>query len=363
MRLCFVDLFPVDYDADTPYERPLGGMQSSAGYLAAALAEHGHDVTLLTHTSRPGRRRGVACHSLAADAAGLHGRRIDAVISLTADPQAVRVLFDRDLPVLLWTGHADDQPAVECLAQPERRDGWDGFVLVSDWQRARFVDRFGIDPARSVVLRNAIGPAFENLFRDAADLATAKQQADLPLLAYTSTPFRGLELLVKLFPLLDQPARLRVFSSMTPYATPGRDETFCELYQTCRNTPGIDYVGALAQPELATALRSAHVLAYPNIFAETGCIAVMEAMAAGCSVVTSDLGALAETTEGFAALVEVGENWYGYAQRYLTVLSAVMRHARSPAGLDLQWQQVRHINATATWTVRAVQWTEWLSTR
>jgi hypothetical protein len=40
-----------------------------------------------------------------------------------------------------------------------------------------------------------------------------------------------------------------------------------------------------------------------------------------------------------------------------------MRHARSPAGLDLQWQQVRHINATATWTVRAVQWTEWLSTR
>jgi hypothetical protein len=53
MRLCFIDLMPWDYDADTPYERPLGGMQSAACHLAGALAASGHEVTLATHTTRP----------------------------------------------------------------------------------------------------------------------------------------------------------------------------------------------------------------------------------------------------------------------------------------------------------------------
>ena len=160
----------------------------------------------------------------------------------------------------------------------------------------------------------------------------APSRTDPLLLAYTSTPFRGLDLLAGMFPLIPRPCRLRVFSDMGTYLTGPSDSQFQALYDQCRNTPGIEHVGTLAQPELAEALRAVSILAYPCTFPETGCIAALEAMAAGCAVVASDLGALAETTAGHALLVDPGEDWSSFGARYLTALTLSWRRCcRRPA--------------------------------
>jgi glycosyltransferase involved in cell wall biosynthesis len=158
--------------------------------------------------------------------------------------------------------------------------------------------------------------------------------------------------------LLGRPARLEIYSGMETYAGGDTDERYFGLYDTCRNTPGTDYVGAIPQPDLARALKKVGVLAYPNMFPETGCIAVMEAMASGCAIVTSDLAALPETTEGFATLVPIGDDWYVYAQRFLSELDRSIDFVHSDAGIEHLWKQVEHINATCTWAVRARQWTD-----
>jgi glycosyltransferase involved in cell wall biosynthesis len=368
MRLCLVDPLPWDYDADTPLERPLGGMQSAACHLAAALADLGHEVALATHTTRPGTRRGVACLSLGTPGGWteLRDSTWDAIISLSALAGPIRALVAPGTPAILWTGHAEDQPAVACLGDPAERDAWDGVALVSEWQRLRYAETFGLPAARTAVLGNAIAPAFEGLFQDADDLQAAKRAGTIAdggrmALAYTSTPFRGLELLTGMFPLIARPARLRVFSDMAPYRTGPADSQFAALYERCRATPGIDHVGTLPQPDLARALRSIPILAYPCTFPETACIAVLEAMAAGCAIVTSDLGALAETTAGHALLVAPGEDWSSFAPRYLGALDLVMASVTSKAGIDRLWEQVRFVNRTATWAIRAHQWTDALA--
>jgi hypothetical protein len=148
MRLCFIDLMPWDYDADTPFERPLGGMQSAACHLAAALAAAGHEVALATRTTRPAKRRGVDCLSLDDGLAleRLRQTRWDAVVSLPAISCPVRDLIAPGIPVFLWTGHAEDQPAVQCLSDPAVRDGWDGTILVSEWQRDCLPDASDFPP-------------------------------------------------------------------------------------------------------------------------------------------------------------------------------------------------------------------------
>jgi len=101
----------------------------------------------------------------------------------------------------------------------------------------------------------------------------------------------------------------KVFSSLKVYqVTTDRDE-WEPLYRRCAETAGVEYVGLLTQPELPRELRSSiNILAYPNTFAETSCISVMEALASGCFVLTSNWGYLPETTAGFARLISLSQS-------------------------------------------------------
>jgi glycosyltransferase involved in cell wall biosynthesis len=152
---------------------------------------------------------------------------------------------------------------------------------------------------------------------------------------------------------------------MQVYRFPQAEEEarYGALYRKCRDTEGVEYVGSLPQPELANHLRSSALLAYPNTFAETSCIAILEAMASGCLMVTSDLGALAETTAGFARLIPRMEDRESYSNDFVEEVVQVLHELAGPdtsEAEDRLRRQVDHINQTATWPVRAEEWRQWL---
>ena len=86
-------------------------------------------------------------------------------------------------PLVLWTGHAHDQPAIQSLRDPTCIALWDRVVCVSDWQKSMFHQQLGVPLEKIEVARNAIAPAFERLFCDETDLFRAKSPA--LRLAYT----------------------------------------------------------------------------------------------------------------------------------------------------------------------------------
>lgn len=367
MRVCFIDFAPWDYDVATPTQRPLGGSQSAMCYLAVELAKAGHDVTIATETTRlPCKVMEVECLGFKS---GLRMPTFDVCIVLNAPGHGreLRSKLKASTRLILWTQHAANQPVMrQRLNQATHRDAWDAIVCVSNWQRDDVVERFGIEPARVSVIRNAIAPAFENLFASHEDLVEAKS-GDALRLAYTSTPYRGLKLLPNIFAAyraMHPDAVLEVYSSMAVYMEDAETDRgrFSAIYDAVTATDGAELVGSLPQSELAERLRGSHILAYPNAFPETSCIAVMEALAAGMRVVTSELGALPETCEGFAHLVTIDididddaasiavKNGNGYSAAFRRALMAA---TYTTAGL---YDQVQHMNEHHTWSIRAREW-------
>jgi len=366
MKLGFLDTTFGDYTPHTVRTAPLGGTQSAVCYLAPALVRAGLAVTLVNGTSAPGRVEGVSCHHHASMPISRLAQFDMLVVMGGCDAEGVRGLrtaMTGGRRLVLWTQHAGDQPAVAGLADPAIAGMWDAFVFVSRWQREDFIRRFRLPRHRCHIMRNAPAPCFSGLFSADADIAKAKPWP--PVLAYTSTPFRGLDVLLAAMPRIRAAipgTRLHVYSSLETYQVPLARDPFVALYDQCRQTEGVAYIGGVAQPALAVGLRDVTALAYPSRFAETSCISVMEAMAAGCLVVSSRLGALAETAAGFARLSPVPADPAEHAARFAdTLVEELRRRHDDPVGTARHLRaQMAQADAADGWNRRAAQWHAWM---
>ncbi|HEV3205277.1 MAG TPA: glycosyltransferase family 4 protein, partial [Gemmataceae bacterium] len=367
LRIGLASFYPRPFRTETPYKQPLGGSESALCYLAEALAGKQQEVFLLSAAGETGVSRGVACLPLTPE--GL--REIPPldffiVQNLCGKARVLRQALGSRTRLIFWTGHGPEQPAVQALRDPGERAAYDAFVFVSDWQRGRYKESFAIDPSRAFVLGNAISPAFQNLFGPDESILAAKAQ--LFVLAYTSTPDRGLELLLEGFPRIRKAMpgiTLQVFSGLRLYGfSEAQDEAqYGALYRKCRETEGVESIGPVPQPELARRLRRVSVLAYPNTVPETFCIAVLEAMAAGCCVVTSQLGALPETTAGFGRLIPMDGDKENYLDRFVEKTLEVLHQLGGPGKPELEnhlRRQVKYVNENCTWPLVAEKWIQWI---
>jgi glycosyltransferase involved in cell wall biosynthesis len=359
MRIAFFDSQRMDYTAETPYREPLGGSQSAVCYLAVELAQLGHDVAVLNATRAPGKCRGVHFLNLSQVPADFLDRHdVVVVLNWARGGVQLRQQFGVRAPLVLWVSHASDQPIVSPLAQREALDVWDGFAFVSKWQRDSYIEAFGIPAQKARILRNAVSPAMCN-----GPLAAAWfERGEPPVLGYTSAPFRGLDVLLMSYRAIRSAipdVRLRVFSSMAIYQV---EDEYSELYSICGRFEGVDYRGAIGQSQLSHELRDVGCLTYPSTFAETSCIAVLEAMATGSFIFTTRLGALPETTNGFAYTVDPDLDRGKLAERFAAMTITGLRELQQDPGAaaDRRAAQSRFVRENYSWSRRATEWVDWL---
>lgn len=346
----------------TPLESGIGGSQSALCYLAKALSQRGHEVFVVNGIAETGDYDGVRFVSWATGLTTSFLNGVDTIIVQNSSlASTIREEIGDTVPRILWTGHDCNQPAVQGLHQPRERESWRAFAFVSQWQAENYRSAFFIQPERSAVIHNGISPAFGEVpIKDAWFITGAP-----PILAYTSTPFRGLDVLLDAFALIRKAwprARLRVYSNMSIYRIKPADDPFQALYARCANTEGVEYIGPVGQARLAGEMADAAALAYPSTFAETFCIAVAEAAAAGASIFTTRLGALPEINEGFADFVNFVPDKEKLARDFAElVVAGLQKMVADPEDAAARRAaRIASYRSRFAWSRIAEEWERWL---
>lgn len=193
---------------------------------------------------------------------------------------------------IFWAHDLAFDPESAKFKNDNFKNSFHKFVFISNWQYYQYqlVHGFPYDN-KSIILESGIEPAPKDVFD--------KKESDTIRLVYTSTPQRGLEILVPVFEQLCQyhdNIHLDVFSSFKIYGWDDADKQFEPLYDKIRNHPKMTYHGFVSNQTLKEHLDTCHIFAYPCIWLETSCRAMLEAMSAGLVCVHPNYGALAETS-------------------------------------------------------------------
>ena len=258
-------------------------------------------------------------------------------------------LIEKNKINILWMHHFVNQKEVKNLASKEYTDKLDWIVFNSNWNFEKHVYQFKVPEGKSIIIRNAI-----------EKIDFIEKPKDKISLIYHTTPWRGLSHLVKVFKNLNlENTELNVCSSTKIYGKKFEEamgKNYEKIFDECKNTKNINYFGFLENKKIIELLNKMHIFAHPSIWPETSCIAAIESMAAGCEVVTTNLGALYETCSPFGTFVSFDRNLDNLEKRYSNILSSSIKNYWSEQNQHRLKLQRETINATYSWNVRALEW-------
>ena len=248
----------------------------------------------------------------------------------------IRVYWLHDLPHDPETKHLKDEWS---------RKKFHKLVFCGNWQYQQYQTILGVPyDHQCAVIETAIEP-----------IELIEKSKDEIRLIYTSTPQRGLALLVPVFERLAEKYKnihLDVFSSFKIYGWEEADKQFEPLYERCRNHPQITYHGYASNDVVRQYLQKAHIFAYPSIWDECNSRSLIEAMSAGCLCVHPNRAGLTDTAGGMTFMYQGSTDHNEHAQAFYYVLEnaigavgeenmqTYLRFGKSYADSRFNWEKI-----------------------
>lgn len=333
-------------------EGGIGGSETAVAMMSRELTKRGHRVTVFSDC--PGKYEGKfdGADWFYFGRLGEWGPRYETDVFVSSRQPAVFA----QLPIkskanLLWVHdiHVGDPKMLEVHEGILRSDR---ILALSNWHKEHLLSIYPfIHPSTVLVTRNGIDTS-----RYAAVPIKLRNK-----LIFSSSPNRGLDRLLSLFPLIQKEVpdvELHIYYGFDTWAKVASAtgnaqeleviEAFRKLLASFEGR-GVYYHGRVSQKELAEAQLGAKVWAYPTAFTETSCISAMECEAAGAVVVSTALAALPETvSHGFLLKPPFDTEAYGkaFVSRVVNLLKneeqrgMVAQAAREYALANFGWDKV-----------------------
>lgn len=363
MRIFFATPHFRVFNGATPEHEPMGGTESALIGLSRALARKGLEVSVYCN-----------CQGIAGYFEGVKYVPIEQLEQdcLRLQPHFLIVLSGVKYLRLtvpngykIWWAHSDcshiweELPDIKAEMIATLATASDGIAVLSEWQAERLAHTLHLERKHFWISPYGIEPD---------DFQSAPTPSDPPRLLYTSAPNRGLALLLRLFPRIRAQVpnvELHIYSGLQVWSgihDPWEEYKSQRVLRHATGQIGIFWYPPQAKPQLYQALRSGTLWTYPNhaapdstTWAETFCLAALEAQAAGLPVITSARGALPETVaDQISGILIPGDpDSESYQQTFVDTTLHLLNHpaqrqqlaqqARTRALREFNWEKIaRH---------------------
>ena len=253
---------------------------------------------------------------------------------------------------ILWGQHAYDQPVFANF----RHEDVTHIVSPSHWAKEQLVKFLNVPKDKITVIPTGVSDSF------------TFSENKTKTFIHTSIPYKGLELMPAIIRGIHSrhpDAKFKIFSSMSLYG-PSNDP-YIELYEELKTLPNVEYSQAVDQEELVSHYQDAAFFIHPNIWEETFCVSMTEAMKCGCYPIITNIGALQEVAgENFASVVPIDGNrtsqGYQVTEKFLNTFVEVCCTALDYFDGDrTYYNQIskslsNHISQKCDWKKVAKQW-------
>ena len=255
---------------------------------------------------------------------------------------------------IYWVHDLPGDPETEHLKDAKLRARFHKTVYCGHWQMNAYQMTHGVPhDTKSTVIETAIVPFPQ----------VTKPNDGIIRFVYTSTPQRGLELLVPVFEELckhHDNLQLDVFSSFKIYGWEQRDADYEPLYERCRQHPKINYHGFASNEVVRQTVQDAHIFAYPSIWMECNSRSLIEAMSAGCLCIHPNYAGLADTAGGLTAQYQ----WDPNRNINASIFYGMMNEAIDTVNEENMQNYLKFVKMYAdqryNWTKITAQWTNLL---
>ena len=327
----------------SPLESGIGGAETACVAMARELAKLGHKVFVYADCENVSESRdGVTYVSYRL----LTDPIVCDVFIASRQPGAIVKVKAKASFLWMHDAHIGNEPGMLC---------YDRVLALSQRHKDFLLEKYPKLKGRLLVTRNGIDPA-----RFGGDLPKKNR------LIYSSSATRGLGQLLDMMPEICArvpDAELHVFygfeASRKQAAMSDQHLLLWHCLEACelkaKEMPGVWLHGRVGQQRLATAMMGAKVWAYPTDWQETSCIGAMEAQAAGCVPVATNLAALAETVQ-HGVLIEGPNTSPEYRRRFIDEVCCLLEDEgwrQNFATIGREWAL-----ENLSWSSLAVEWEE-----